>query len=144
MPQIIDLSMPIEPHPGDPTFEGVRLTDHEKGGDQIWRALFIPPKAPLRKKISGLWHYMRTFRTVNRKSFPDGKFLSNEIYTLSVHCGTHLDAPYHFGPLCEGKPARRIDQIPLEWCFGQGVVLDLIHKGWKAAITVADLQDALA
>lgn len=143
MPQIIDLSLAIEPHPGDPTFEGVQLTEHGKGGDQIWHDLFIPPKAPFYKKIIGLWRYMRVRKTANRNSFPGGKFLSNEIYTVSVHCGTHLDAPYHFGPLCEGKPARRIDKVPLEWCFGHGVVLDLSHKGCKAAIMVSDLQDAL-
>src|SRR5260370_32015725 len=87
---------------------------------------------------------MRASRTANRDSFPGGKFLSNEVFTISVHCGTHLDAPYHFGPICEGKPARRINEVPLEWCFGHGVVLDLTYKGLKTAITVSDLQDALA
>ncbi|MBE3557702.1 MAG: cyclase family protein [Ktedonobacteraceae bacterium] len=144
MPQIIDLSMPIEPHPADPTFEGARLIDHETGGDHIWRALWMPQKAPLWKRLGGLWRYLRASRDANRHSFPGGKFLSNEILTLSVHCGTHLDAPYHFGPLCEGKPARRVHEVPLEWCFGHGVVLDLTHKGPGAAITVADLEDALA
>ncbi|HET8846202.1 MAG TPA: cyclase family protein [Ktedonobacteraceae bacterium] len=143
MPQIIDLSMHIEPHPGDPTFEGLKTTGHEIGGDRIWRALFIPPKASVWKKMVGFWSYLRAYRTANHRSFPDGKFLSNEIYSLSVHCGTHLDAPYHFGPVCEGKPARRINEVPLEWCFGQGVVLNLTHKKRKAAITVSDLQEAL-
>jgi kynurenine formamidase len=144
MPQIVDLSLPIESHPRDPNFEGVKLTDHETGADQIWRALFMPPKAPLWRKLTGLWRYMRASRTANRHSFPSGKFLSNEVYSISVHCGAHLDAPYHFGPICEGKPARRIHEVPLEWCFGHGVVLDLSHKGPKTAITVSDLQDALA
>jgi kynurenine formamidase len=143
MPQIIDLSMPIEPHPRDPNFEGVKMTAHEKGGDQIWRALFMPPKAPLQKKLVGLWRYLRASGVANRHSFPGGKFLSNEVYSVSVHCGTHLDAPYHFGPVCEGKPARRIHEVPLDWCFGQGVVLDLSHKERKSAITVTDLQEAL-
>jgi kynurenine formamidase len=144
MPQIIDLSMHIEPNLADATFEGVRLTDHESGGDQIWRNLFMPSKARFRKKMCGFWRYRRARHTANRSSFPEGKFLSNEVYTLSVHCGTHLDAPYHFGPLCEGKPARRIHEVPLDWCFGNGVVLDLKHKERKAAITVTDLQGALA
>ena len=143
MSQIIDLSMPIEPHPRDPSFEHVKFLWHEGGGDHIWRALFFPPQAPLWKRLKGLWRYMRERRDANRHSFPDGKFLSNEIYTISVHCGTHLDAPYHFGPVCAGELARRIDAIPLEWCFGHGVVLDLTHKGRKAAITVSDLQEAL-
>lgn len=143
MPQIIDLSMPIEPHPRDPNFGGVRLTDHESGGDQIWRALFFPRKASLRKRLNGFLRYLRLRKSANRHSFPDGKFLSNEVYTLSVHCGAHFDAPYHFGPVCEGEPARRVHEVPLDWCFGHGVVLDLSHKGPKSAITVEDLQDAL-
>lgn len=144
MPQIIDLSMPIEPHPKDPSFERVKLIDHQSGGDHIWRALFFPRKASLWRRLTGLWRYLRERRDANRHSFPDGKFLSNEIYTISVHCGTHFDAPYHFGPLCEGEPARRIDGVPLDWCFGHGVVLDLTCKGRRAAITVSDLQEALA
>ena len=34
-----------------------------------------------------------------------------------THTGTHVDAPFHYGPLSGGKPARRIDEVPLEWCF---------------------------
>src|SRR5262245_44967336 len=33
-----------------------------------------------------------------------------------THTGTHVDAPFHYGPLSEGKPARTIDEVPLEWC----------------------------
>jgi kynurenine formamidase len=61
-----------------------------------------------------------------------------------THTGTHVDAPYHYGPISEGKPARTIEQIPLEWCFAPGVVLDFRHKSAGDFITVANLQDALA
>ena len=61
-----------------------------------------------------------------------------------THTGTHVDAPYHYGPVSEGKPARTIDQVPLEWCFAPGVVLDVRHKAAGEFITVADLQAALA
>jgi kynurenine formamidase len=60
-----------------------------------------------------------------------------------THTGTHVDAPYHYGPTSEGKPARRIDEVPLEWCFAPGVVLDVRHKPAGEEITVADLQGAL-
>jgi kynurenine formamidase len=60
-----------------------------------------------------------------------------------THTGTHVDAPYHYGPKSEGKPARTIDQVPLEWCFAPGVVLDVRHKAAGEFITVADLQTAL-
>src|SRR5438105_2737934 len=65
-----------------------------------------------------------------------------EIHAIT-HTGTHVDAPYHYGPLSEGKPARAIDRVPLEWCFGPGVVLDVRHKAAGEFITVADLEAGL-
>lgn len=60
-----------------------------------------------------------------------------------THTGTHVDAPYHYGPTSGGRPARTIDEVPLEWCFAPGVVLDVRHKGPGQVITVADLEEAL-
>src|SRR5216684_317896 len=60
-----------------------------------------------------------------------------------THTGTHVDAPYHYGPTSEGRPARTIDLVPLEWCFAPGVVLDVRHKAAGDFITVADLEEAL-
>jgi kynurenine formamidase len=60
-----------------------------------------------------------------------------------THTGTHVDAPYHYGPMSEGNPARTIDRVPLEWCFAPGVVLDVRHKAPGDFITVADLEAAL-
>ena len=76
--------------------------------------------------------------------FPDGCFAAVETVTLSTHSGTHLDAPWHFGPKSEGLPSKTIDQIPLEWCFSDGVVLDLTHKTAGEEITAKDVQGALA
>ena len=61
-----------------------------------------------------------------------------------THTGTHVDAPYHYGPVSEGKPARRIDELPLDWFVAPGVVLDVRHKAAGEFITVADLEAALA
>jgi kynurenine formamidase len=65
-----------------------------------------------------------------------------EIQAIS-HTGTHVDAPYHYGPTSEGRPARRIDEVPLEWCFAPGVVLDLRHKAAGDFITVDNLSATL-
>lgn len=80
---------------------------------------------------------------VKREDFPDNIGLASEELTLITHAGTHLDAPYHFGPEIEGKPAKTIDQVPLEWCIGDGVVLDLTHKENHAPITKDDIQHAI-
>jgi kynurenine formamidase len=61
-----------------------------------------------------------------------------------THTGTHVDAPYHYGATSEGKPARTIDEVPLEWCFAPGVVLDFRDKAAGEFIAVADLEEALA
>ncbi|HVT29255.1 MAG TPA: cyclase family protein, partial [Lacipirellulaceae bacterium] len=66
-----------------------------------------------------------------------------EIHAIT-HTGTHVDAPYHYGATSEGKPARTIDQVPLEWCFAPGVVIDVRHIPAGALITVRDLEQQLA
>ena len=40
---------------------------------------------------------------------------------LYSHCGTHMDAPTHFG-----VSDQTIDQIPLDRCMGPAWVVDLI------------------
>jgi kynurenine formamidase len=76
--------------------------------------------------------------------FPGGKFAANEAITLNSHSGTHLDAPWHFGPTTAGRPAKTIDEIPLEWCYGDGVVLDFTHKRKGDSIGLKDIQEALS
>lgn len=66
-----------------------------------------------------------------------------EILKVSTHTGTHVDAPYHYGRESEGKPAKTIDEVPLEWFYGNGVVLDFRHKKPGQLITVEDLKKAL-
>ncbi len=69
---------------------------------------------------------------------------ANDEIKLSTHGTTHVDAPWHYGPTCEGKPARTIDQMPLDWFHGPGVVLDISHLDTNAAASVSDLEAALA
>lgn len=61
----------------------------------------------------------------------------------NTHTGTHVDAPYHYHPTSEGKPAKRIGEVPLEWCLAPGVVLDVRHIPAGEEITVAHLEEAL-
>lgn len=68
---------------------------------------------------------------------------ANDVIKISTHGTTHLDAPWHFAPQSEGRPARTIDQVPLEWCFSDGVVLDMTHKQDGDAVEVADVKAAL-
>ncbi|MFH1798800.1 MAG: cyclase family protein [Candidatus Omnitrophota bacterium] len=68
---------------------------------------------------------------------------ANEYVSLSTHGTTHLDAPWHFAPTSEGNPAKSIDEIPLEWCYGNGVVLNMTHKKMGESVTIDDVKKEL-
>lgn len=80
---------------------------------------------------------------IDPDDLPDGLGAANERVQLTTHSGTHVDSAYHYAPMSEGKPARRIDEIPLEWCYGDGVVIDMTNKKAKEGISAADIQEAL-
>lgn len=75
--------------------------------------------------------------------YSDGQGWALEKVNAITHTGTHVDAPYHYGATSEGKPAKRIDEVPLEWCFAPGVRLDFRHKGDGEIISITDLEGAL-
>lgn len=72
-----------------------------------------------------------------------GLFIASETITVSSHSGTHMDAPWHYGPSCEGKPAKTIDEIPLEWCFNDGVVLDFSNHSPADLVMAKDIEQKL-
>ena len=88
------------------------------------------------------------FQSRNHKlrpdDFPGGIGLAREVVTANTHNATHIDAPFHYGPVCEGKPARTIDHVPLEWCYGNGVRLDFTKQPRGQQITVDDLKGELS
>lgn len=58
--------------------------------------------------------------------------------TTSDHVGTHIDALKHMR-----KEAPGPEGIPLEYCFGDGVVLDFSHKPFGEAVSAEEVQQAL-
>ena len=120
MPRIIDLSLPHQNFANEPYPPTVTHTDHREGARRLSRLAGVAPG-----------------------DFKDGLGLASDQISGSAHSGTHVDAPWHYGPTSEGRPARTIDEVPLEWCYGPGVVLDMRHKEPGTEITVADLQQAL-
>jgi kynurenine formamidase len=72
------------------------------------------------------------------------RFEMDDYITASSHASTHVDAPWHFGPVIAGQPAKTIDQVPLEWCYGNGVLLDFSKiKKPGEAIFVKDIKNEL-
>ena len=64
---------------------------------------------------------------IDPSDLPDGELLSIDKLTISSHTGTHVDAPAHYGSRVsygDGKP-RTIDEMPLDWFYRPGFLLDL-------------------
>jgi kynurenine formamidase len=122
--EFYDLSKTIGEITRGPLKEKITYTGHRMGGNLLGLSLIFAPGKPLRCILIDLFKYLIGVRRVTRKDFPEALGLSKEKVSLSSHSGTHLDSPYHFGLESENSPARTIDQIPLEWCYGEGVMLD--------------------
>jgi len=80
---------------------------------------------------------------IKKKHLRTGLGWATDVISLSTHGATHVDAPWHYAPTSEGKPARTIDEVPLDWCHGPGVVLDIRHLDGNAAATVDDVTSVL-
>ncbi|ACL03239.1 cyclase family protein [Desulfatibacillum aliphaticivorans] len=121
----IDLSIAIETGlPSDPEMmiPKVDFIDHAMGAEQM--ETFFP----------GL----------KKNQLPKGLGWAVEFVQLTTHSGTHLDAPYHYHPTMDnGKKALTIDEVPLEWCFQDGVLLDFAHKADGERITAGDVEAEL-
>jgi kynurenine formamidase len=62
---------------------------------------------------------------VGREHFPGGRSWAYERVSLTTHSGTHVDAPWHYAPNGPDGRAMTIDEVPLSWCMGDGVLLDM-------------------
>ena len=84
------------------------------------------------------------FPGLTQDDLPDGEAWAVEQIKLSTHNGTHLDAPYHFhSTMNEGERAITIDEVPLDWCFQNGVKLDFRHFDDGYVVTKADVVEEL-
>jgi len=122
--KLVDLSVPIvaspESAPGLLRTE-IQFADHVAGAAQIGEMF-----------------------GVGRELLRDGEGWAIETFTrLGTHNTTHVDAPYHYNSTIAGRPAQTIDQLPLDWFFRPGVVLDFHDRGDGQTIEVGDLETAL-
>jgi kynurenine formamidase len=118
--KIVDLSVPIDESIKDPLQLSINYETHEQG-------------AELGAKLYG----------VKPEDFPERKWGAGEKLILTSHSGTHVDAPWHYWPTSEGKSARTIDEMPLEWFYSDGVVLDFTDRPEGYEISVEDLIEKL-
>jgi kynurenine formamidase len=120
MTQIVDLSHVIKPDPPDlPDFlrSEVTYNTHSVGAGefeqllQIDRAMLLREEGPASERLS-----------------------------IGTHSVTHLDAPYHYNSTIQGKPSQTIDELPLEWFFAPGVVVDATGREDGDAVTREQMQ----
>jgi kynurenine formamidase len=122
--RILDLSSPIESSPPEtPAYQRtlVEALDHAAGAREIEQLFGVTPDL-----------------------LRDGEGWTRETVTLGTHNATHVDAPWHYNSTIEGRPAETIDQLPLEWFFAPGVVVDFSARADGDVITESDLAQALA
>ena len=79
-PRIFDLSLPVENCAYEPFPREILYTNHEEGTRRLGKLYGLAPR-----------------------DFPQGLAPASEKLTLTPHTGTHVDAPWHFGPTCAGN-----------------------------------------
>src|SRR3954467_11966010 len=125
MQRIVDLSAPIVPSPPEtpePLRTEIEFRDHAQGAQDIEAMLGVTPEL-----------------------LRDGEGWAVEQFTrLGTHNTTHVDAPWHYNSMIRGERAQTIDELPLEWFFGPGVVLDMSAKADGDAMTAAEAEAELA
>jgi kynurenine formamidase len=119
--RMIDLSTLIAPSPEDtPPFErtDIAYSPHAGGAAQAQAILKVPS-------------------TVFRH---EEGWATEEFTKFGTHNSTHIDAPWHYNSEIGGQRAQTIDELPLEWFFSDGVVLNMCHKADGDAMTIEDAQ----
>jgi kynurenine formamidase len=134
--KLIDLSLPIDERTPEVHPFWIERIGHQEG---IRHLNWVLMKRTLWGKIS----FWLGKRIITPESLPGREFLSLETVHCPVHIGTHVDFSFHYGSTSEGRPAKTINELPLEWCFAQGVVLDFTSKQPGEVIGKEEVRQAL-
>jgi kynurenine formamidase len=119
--KIFDIGVPLEESNSDAAFKvEINRLDHVNGVESICKAFGC-----------------------KRSDLPNELGWAGENVAMFSHAGTHVDAPWHYAPTSEGKKSRTIDQMPLEWFFNDGVILDMRDKPDGYGITTEDIKTTL-
>ncbi len=122
--KLIDLSAPIAPDPAeypDLLRTDVAYEDHAAGAQAIESLFGLGPEL-----------------------LRDGEGWAVDTFTrLGTHNTTHVDAPWHYNSTVAGRPAQTIDELPLEWFFAPGVVIDATDRADGEVLGAADVRERL-
>jgi kynurenine formamidase len=122
--RFIDLSAPISPDPPelpDLLRTDLAYDDHAAGAAAIQTLFGVGPEL-----------------------LRDGEGWATDTFTrLGTHNSTHVDAPWHYNSTIAGKPAQTIDELPLDWFFAPGLVVDATDRADGEALDVEDVRERL-
>ncbi len=76
-------------------------------------------------------------RSVGTDQYGVDEITNHCMIVTGDHIGTHIDSWGHVKP-----DAPRAEGIPIDYCYGDGVVLDLTHKRAGEEITPDDIDEA--
>jgi kynurenine formamidase len=107
--KLVDLSAPIRQDPvewPDVLRTDIEFETHAEGAEAI-------------KSLFG----------VGPELLRDGEGWTTETFLrFGTHNSTHVDAPWHYNSTIRGERAKTIDQLPLEWFYAPGVVIDATDR----------------
>jgi kynurenine formamidase len=122
--RLLDLSGAIENSPSElpePLRTEIEFEDHAAGAAQIEKLLGVPARL-----------------------LRDGEGWATETFLrFGTHNSTHVDAPWHYNSRIQGERAPTVDELPLEWFFAPGVVLDMAAKEDGEPIEAAEVEAEL-
>lgn len=121
MSRFVDLSLTVEMNDSEDIPVEIEYFDHADGA-----------------------RHMADIFGVAAVDLPDQAGWAGERVRMITHAGTHMDAPWHYGRTSAGLPARTIDQIALDDCVGNGLILDFRELADGAIITLAAVRQQLA
>jgi kynurenine formamidase len=119
---LIDLSAPIRPDPAewpDVLRTDIQFEDHAQGAQAIDTLFGVKPE--LLRDAEG--------------------WATETFLRFGTHNSTHVDAPWHYNSKIEGKPAQTIDQLPLEWFYAPGVVVDATDREDGEVLSADDMRE---
>jgi hypothetical protein len=119
--RFVELSAPIAPsHSAAKPYERIEInyTRHAVGARQIQALLGVPPQLLRDREGWAIEEFSRP----------------------GTHSVTHVDAPWHYNSRIQGRKAATIDELPLEWFFADGVVLEFTYKTDGGKVESQDLE----
>jgi kynurenine formamidase len=121
---LIDLSAPIRPDPPewpDVLRTDIEYEDHAQGAQAIDTLFGVKPEL-----------------------LREGEGWATETFLrFGTHNSTHVDAPWHYNSTIGGERARTIDQLPLEWFYAPGVIVDATDRADGEVLSADDMRKRL-